>query len=69
MKAHLKEHLKQIHNSHFSLLFKKFIYNENNNKNNFDNENKEIKGNIGNNNTNINNQKKKATFIIDKQNN
>ena len=66
LKAHLKEHLKQIHNSNFSLLFKKFIYNDNNNKNNFDNGNKEMNGN---NNTNINNQKKKAPFIIDKENN
>ena len=66
LKAHLKEHLKQIHNSHFSLLFKKFIYNGNNNKNNFDNGNKEINEY---NNTNVNNQKKKAPFIIDKENN
>ena len=66
LKAHLKEHLKQIHNSHFSLLFKKFIYNDDKKKNNFDIENKDIKAN---NNTNVNNQKKKAPFIIDKENN
>lgn len=62
LKAHLKEHLKQIHNCQFSLLFKKFIYNDN--KKYFDFVNKEK---IENN--NINNINKKAPFIIDKENN
>ena len=65
LKAHLKEHLRQIHNRNFSLLFKKFIYNDNNNKYNYEIGNKEIKGN----NNDVNNQKKKAPFIIDKVNN
>ena len=65
LKAHFKEHLKQIHNSQFSLLFKKFIYNNEQNKNYDDFLNK-IKN--GNSNINVNNTKKKATFIIDKDN-
>ena len=62
LKAHFKEHLKQIHNSQFSLLFKKFIYNDI--KNQYDYINKEK---IDNN--DINNIKKKAPFVIDKENN
>ena len=65
LKAHFKEHLKQIHNSQFSLLFKKFIYNNEQNKNYVDFVNK-VKN--GNSNINVNNTKKKATFIIDKDN-
>ena len=64
LKAHLKEHLKQIHNSQFSLLFKKFIYNgEQNNNNHFNDINNEIMCC----NSNINKIKKKAPFIIDKE--
>lgn len=66
LKAHFKEHLKQIHNSQFSLLFKKFIYNEIHDKNDFGFVNKEKNGN---NNINVNKLKKKAPFIIDKDNN
>ena len=68
LKAHFKEHLKQIHNSQFSLLFKKFIYNEDLNKNYYDFVNKDKNGN-NNNTVNNNNVKKKAPFIIDKENN
>jgi hypothetical protein len=65
LKAHFKEHLKQIHNSRFSLLFKKYIYNEQMNK-------------INNKNNNFNHEKsgnnkenkivKKTFFVIDKEN-
>ena len=64
LKAHFKEHLKQIHNSRFSLLFKKYIYNQQMNK-------------INNKNNNCNHEKngnnkenkivKKTFFIIDKE--
>ncbi len=49
LKTLFKEHLKQIHNSQFSLLFKKFIYNEVEN-NNFDvvNRDKNCKINVNN---------------------
>ena len=67
LKAHLKEHLKQIHNSQFSLLFKKFIYNnDTNNKNNCISVYKDKNGNDNN---KANNIQKKAPFIIDKENN
>ena len=62
LKAHFKEHLKQIHNSQFSLLFKKFIYSEEQNKNYFDFVNKEKNGK-----NNVNNIQKKAPFVIDKE--
>ena len=64
LKAHLKEHLKQIHNSHFSLLFKRFIYNDNNiNKYDYINiEKNDYKA------SNVNTNKKKSPFKIDKEN-
>ena len=70
LKAHFKEHLKQIHNSQFSILFKKFIYKEQINSMNTKNKNFNIVHNekSGYNNININNSQKKAPFIIDKEN-
>jgi hypothetical protein len=64
LKAHFKEHLKQIHNSRFSLLFKKYIYNEQMNKtsnknNNFNHEK--------NGNNKENKFVKKTFFVIDKE--
>ena len=63
LKAHFKEHLKQIHNSQFSQLFKKFIYNESQNKNEIEKQNKEK------NSSNCNNKQKKTHFVINKKNN
>ena len=62
LKAHFKEHLKQIHNSQFSLLFKKFIYNDVENNNYFDVVNKDKNCKI-----NVNNIQKKAPFVIDRE--
>ena len=58
LKAHFKDHLKQIKNSNFSVLFKKYIYKGDILKNM---ENFKI-----NKEKNLNNNKKKARFIVDK---
>ena len=60
LKAHLKEHLKQVENNWFSLAFRKFIYKGQINKKNYDkiNKDKNIEANINN--------RKKNIFIVDK---
>ena len=62
LKAHFKEHLNQIHNSHYSLMFQKYISNDIQSKKN--NEIKIKKDEVDN---NSKNKIKKALFIIDKE--
>ena len=62
LKAHFKEHLKQIHNSQFSQLFKKFI---NQNKSAFEIKNKEKSVSSSKDNS----KKKKTHFVINKEDN
>ena len=60
LKAHLKEHLKQVENNWFSLAFRKFIYKGQINKKNYDKSKKDKNKEVD-----INN-KKKNIFIVDK---
>ena len=65
LKAHFKEHLKQLRNSKFSILFNKFIYKENN----LDNYKERIKQQKDNNRDKNINYQKKSLFIVNKENN
>ena len=60
LKAHLKEHLKQIENNWFNKAFKKYIYKGQNSKKNFEQINKDKNKGKGI------NGKKKNMFIVDK---
>ena len=60
LKAHLKEHLKQVENNWFSVAFKKYIYKGEIPKKNFEN------NKIDKNKDNIINNKKKKIFVVDK---
>ena len=60
LKAHLKEHLKQVENNWFSIAFRKFIYKGQINKKNYDKSKKDKNKEVD-----INN-KKKNIFIVDK---
>ena len=60
LKAHLKEHLKQIENNWFNKAFKKYIYKGPNSKKNFEQINKDKNKGKGI------NGKKKNMFIVDK---
>ena len=73
LKAHLKEHLKEIHNSKYSKLFEKFVLNEklieiNKKKTNFYYNNMMIKSNLelssNNQNFNTDNAKNKCFFFF-----
>ena len=65
LKAHFKEHLKQLRNSKFSLLFNKFIYKEHN----LDNNKEKMKQHKDSDYSNDINNQKKSLFVINKENN